>query len=180
MTAIVDFYRGDTADYLGRCLDEILGWNDVRLELVHNYIQVLFPLREESWFNANAPLIDDDTAAVFQRDEQLRANLTKAFERMLRFYGLRSEPEGGKVVRGDNFSLAMMNWLNPYNHNYRRITRILKCLTALGLADRARAFFDCLSQIHSEYGHEIIEDAFAYWRAAAEQTAPPPTRTLFD
>jgi hypothetical protein len=167
MSAVVDFYRGDSPDYLGRQLDEILAWNDVRLELVHNYIQVLFPLREESLFNSRAPLLDEETMTAFRGDAQLRANLERAFERMLQFYGMRLDRESGRVERADNFRLAALNWLNPHNHNYRRITRILKCLIDLGLAERARAFFDCLSEVRADYGGEINEDAFAYWKAAA-------------
>src|SRR6476620_8002646 len=110
MSAIVDFYRGDAPDYLGRRLDEILAWNDVRLELVHNYIQVLFPLRDESFFNISAPLLNEETIAAFRADERLRANLARAFERMLHFYGLRHD-ETGRVVRAEHFGMAAMNWL---------------------------------------------------------------------
>src|SRR5437867_3026142 len=155
MSAVVDFYRGDAPDFLGRRLDDLLAWNDVRLELVHNYIQVLFPLRDESFFNISAPLLDEETVAAFRADEKLRATLARALESMLHFYGLLYDEAGGRVVRAEHFPMAAMNWLNPFNHNYRRITRILKCLRTLGLEERAKAFFACLTEINTEFGHEI-------------------------
>src|SRR5207248_62155 len=107
---------------------EMLAWNDVRLEMFHDYIQVLFPLREQSFFNWNAPLLDDATIAAFRADEALRANLARAFERMLLFYGLHYSATG-KVLRTDEFALKARHWLFPGDHNYRRITRILTSLT---------------------------------------------------
>lgn len=171
MSAIVDFYRGDAPDYLGRRFDDILAWNDVRLEMVHNYIQVLFPLSEESMFNSSAPLLDQETITAFRADDRAKANLGRAFERMLGFYGLHYDEATAQVVRADNFFIARQNWINPYNHNHRRITRILKCLTALGLGDRARAFFACLRDIYSEFGRDISAQTFAYWSDAVGQDA---------
>jgi hypothetical protein len=166
MSSIVDFYRGDAPDYLGRTLDEILSWDDERLEDVHNYIQVLFPLGEYSFFNIRAPLIDEATIAAFQGDERLRANLARSFERLLAFYGMRYDPRTGKVELAVDFVEKALNWLNPYNHNYRRITRILRSLASLGLPERARAFFDCLSKIYASQREEIGPVAFAYWQEA--------------
>jgi hypothetical protein len=168
MSVIVDFYRGTRPDYLGRSLDEILGWDDDRLEYVHNYIQVLFPLREGSFFNASAPLLDDPTVSAFREDEGLRQNLEQAFESMLHFYGLERDPGSGKVTRAPHFPDRAAEWLSPFNHNYRRITRILRSLTTLGLGGEAGAFFECLAEIFKEHRDVIGEDTFAYWHEALD------------
>jgi hypothetical protein len=166
MSSIVDFYRGDAPDFLGRTLDEILSWDDERLEDVHSYIQVLFPLGEYSFFNIRAPLIDEGTISAFQADPRLRANLARSFERMLAFYGMGYDPKSGKVELAVDFVEKALNWLKPYNHNYRRITRILRSLASLGLPDRARAFFDCLATLYASQREEIGPVAFAYWQEA--------------
>src|SRR5205823_15955 len=127
--SIVDFFRGTAPDYQGRRLDDILAWDDDHLESIHDYIQVLFPLYEPSMFNFRAPLLDEATVAAFRADEGARANLARAFERMLRFYGLRHDAASGKVLRADNFAQKAENWISPFNHNYRRVTRILGSLT---------------------------------------------------
>jgi hypothetical protein len=51
---IVRFYDPDVRakDALGRQHDEILAWPDSKLESLHNYIQMLFPLPEGSPFNS--------------------------------------------------------------------------------------------------------------------------------
>src|SRR5271170_564607 len=41
---LVAFYRGGYTDN-GGTLDQMLSWDDARLESVHDYIQWLFPLR---------------------------------------------------------------------------------------------------------------------------------------
>jgi hypothetical protein len=165
---LVAFYRGEEPDYQGRRLEDMLAWNDVRLEMFHDYIQVLFPLRDPSFFSSRAPLLDDATIASFRADEKIRANLTRAFERMLLFYGLRHDGASGTVVRTDEFALKARHWLFPGDHNYRRITRILHSLTLLGLEDRARAFFEALTDIYREFPADVGEETFRYWEHAGE------------
>src|SRR5207245_1453230 len=97
MSAIVDFYRGDQPDYQGRKLHDIWQWDNDRLESVHDFIQVLFPNQEPSRVNPDAPLLDQVTIDAFQQDEELRRNLARSLDRMLRFYGLAYEPESGRV-----------------------------------------------------------------------------------
>ena len=51
---IVRFYRGEGRDGAGRTIEEVWGFSAVRLELTHDFIQWLFPLRHPSAFNAGA------------------------------------------------------------------------------------------------------------------------------
>src|SRR5262245_66390764 len=83
---IVRFYRGDSPDARGRRLDDILAWDDEQLEAVHDYIQWLFPLDEPSRFNRDAPLLTPADRQAFHH-QQLAANLRRALDRMLAFYG---------------------------------------------------------------------------------------------
>lgn len=166
MSRIVAFYREESPDYLGRRLRDIWAWEDARLEERHNYIQVLFPNRDPSMFNAHAPLLDEGTIAAFQDDPQLRANLARSLDRILSFYGLAYHPETQEVLPTPQFPEQAANWLTPYNHNFLRITRILKCLMALGLPERAHAFLRCLEQIYEQYSEVIGEESLAYWQEA--------------
>ena len=166
MSAIIDFYGGDQPDYQGRKLRDIWQWSNDRLESVHDFIQVLFPNQEPSRVNPDAPLLDQVTIHAFQQDEELRKNLARSLDCMLRCYGLAYEPKTGRVVRADDFSEQSRNWLTPYNHNHLRITRILKCLVALGLPQRAQAFFACLKEINAERKRDIAPETFAFWKSA--------------
>jgi hypothetical protein len=177
MSRIVSFYRGEQPDFLGRKLQEIWQWDNDRLEEIHNYIQVLFPNREPSQVNASAPLLDAAAIHAFRQDEQLRKNLAISFERMLHFFGAKYDPQTGKVTKGPDFAERARNWLSPYNHNYLRITRILKCLVALGLPDHARAFFEFLQEVYSEHKTDIGSESLGYWRNAVTPHSSSEGRT---
>lgn len=163
---IVAFYRGEAPDYLGRRLEDIWAWDDMQLEMIHNYIQVLFPLREPSLFSYQAPQLDDAAVAAFRGEDRLRANLDASFVRTLRFYGFQLDGEANKVTRAEDFEMKAQHWLAPFDHNYRRITRILHSLSILGLENRARAFFEALAELYRERPREIGEETFSYWRNA--------------
>src|SRR5438552_9437961 len=144
MSRLLEFYAGQATDREGRRLADILSWDDEELEMVHDFIQWLFPLPEPSRFNSDAPLLTADDIAAFRADPQLRANLAKSFDRMLRFLGL-VQNENGSVSSGPNLTERQRHVWAFANHNWLRITRILRSLTLLGLADHARAMHACLA-----------------------------------
>lgn len=166
MSWLIGFYRGTNPDFLGRWLKDIWTWDYDRLESVHNYIQVLFPNAEPSMFNSQAPLLDAETIAAFHQDAELRANLRRSLDLMLGFYGLERTEDGKGIRPAESFVLRAVNWLAPGDHNYLRLTRILKCLRALGLPEDALALFACLEDLYHRYPREIGEETFAYWQDA--------------
>ena len=103
MSQLLDFYRGEGTDAEGRSLHELWSWSNDELEQVHDFIQWMFPLREPSRFNPDAPLLTAADVAAFRSDAFLRSRLTKSFKRILVFLGL-SLAEDGTVVEGPNFA----------------------------------------------------------------------------
>ncbi|HEY7837205.1 MAG TPA: opioid growth factor receptor-related protein [Terriglobales bacterium] len=148
---ILTFYRGGCDDR-GRRLAEILAWSDARLEAVHDYIQWVFPLPEASGANPSAPVLSQADIAAFGADPGLRQRLAAALERMQAFYGLR--PPGP------------MPWLTPGNHNYLRLTRMLRCLRTLGLEAEARELFAQLEAVYRDHAAVIGAVTFGFWRRA--------------
>jgi hypothetical protein len=165
---LVAFYLGRSTDSRGRTLDEIQSWDDCRLETVHDYIQWLFPLTEGSGSNPNAPVLDDAQIATFRTSDDLKGRLLDSFKVMLSFYGLECDDtsESPKIMKADWFELRKAHWLTPMNHNYLRITRILKSLQLLGLEEYARAFLTFLEQLYKEEGKQIGDTTFFYWKSA--------------
>ena len=156
---LIAFYSGKGADDRGRRIDEIWRFSHEELESVHDYIQWLFPLTERSAFNPGAPLLDEDTIARFREEGALRANLERSLRVMLDFYGLAIARN--EILRVPTFAARARVWLTPHNHNFLRLTRILKSLSLLGLHDRATQLLACLE------GLPIIdEEALRYWREA--------------
>ncbi len=149
---IVRFYAGDAPDSRGRLLAGIQGWDDARLEAVHDTIQWLFPLPEPSGFNPGAPLLTAEDIAAFHRGPALRAALLASWQRMRRFYGL---PHGAG------------HWLTPGNHNMLRLSRILRCLHLLGLQEEAEALLRDLETLHtSGHARAIGPVTLGHWRRA--------------
>jgi len=174
MSGILDFYAGEKTDDRGRYLSELWNWPDERLEDVHDYIQWMFPLRDRSAFNAQAPVLDAETIAAFRARPELQENLRTSFLRMLRFYGLAME--GGHVTAAPIFAARSSNWLWANNHNHLRITRILVSLRLLGLESEAQAFYAFLAALYErEKGNArpaITATSFRFWTAAARDPLP--------
>lgn len=167
MSRLLDFYRGLKTDTEGRHLKDILARPDDDLEEVHDFIQWLFPLQEPSQYNRDAPLLTNQDIAAFRSDPVLQANLMRSFERILAFLGLALSD--GKVVEGKNFKARVPDAWASLNHNWLRITRILRSLTLLGMATQAQAFYERLDAIYTSRTFPIPADTFRYWAEAVEE-----------
>ena len=129
---IIPFYRGQEANNNGVTLDQILSWDDDRLERVHNFIQWIFPTDIPSAHNSTAPVLDRLTYYQFRIDPALKNQVMRSLVRMLTFYGLRID-ERGLIVRGPNFAPRLANFLTN-THNFARISRMLRSLYLVGLS----------------------------------------------
>src|SRR5262245_4888856 len=162
---LVAFYLGEFPDIEGRMIETIWAWDYQRLEYTHNYIQWLFPMKQRSQFNPRAPILDDETIERFKRHPQLKAHLLQSFKVMLKFYGLqcsREEDSEVEITKSGEYLERKQNWLNPVNHNYLRITRILTSLSLLGLSNYAQALFKCLDQIYQEESRQIGRETYQF------------------
>jgi hypothetical protein len=149
----------------GHTFDAVLAWGDDVWEDVHDFIQWLFPNDAASAFNATAPRLTPQLAALWVTDQVLRDNLDRAFARWLRFVGVERTAEGGFDFR-EPTNTAVWAWPN---HNWLRITRVLTCLRLLARAADARALGEFLLNVAApRYG--IPEDTLRYWRSAAGGT----------
>jgi hypothetical protein len=162
---LIQFYRGAAPG--GRAIEEIWSYDHRRLEMVHDYIQWLFPIPEPSRFNPNAPVLTAADAAALRADPTLRTHLLRSLSVMLDFYGLI---EGrGAIRRGSAFAVRSQDWLTPLNHNYLRLTRILQCLHQCDLDTEARALLACLEDIAAHEGKDVIASrTLEFWRGAVE------------
>ncbi len=163
---LIAFYRVGARDDEGRTLDEILAWPDDELEAVHDFIQWLFPLPEQSSANPWAPVLDEKTIALFRATEEMRERLRNAFLRMLRFYGLTWTEV--RVIRAVNFNDRAENWLWPGNHNHLRLTRMLRSMKLLGLQAESAALFDALEEISTSFPGRITSRTITFWHNAVK------------
>jgi Opioid growth factor receptor (OGFr) conserved region len=162
------FTTAPNQHHRGRYLREIQEWPDDQLESVPDYIQWLFPLPEPSGFNVAAPALTRESIRDFLARPDLQENLRVSFLRLMNFCGL--EVRSGTVTRAPNFAAKATGWLSPGNHNHLLITRILRCLTVLGLEAEAKAFRECLAEIYEDEQNKplpaISDETMLYWREA--------------
>lgn len=178
-TLILDFYRSDGTDHRGRTLLQIVRKPDRWLEETHDYIQWLFPLHEPSQFNPHAPLLTEEAREAFLNGSQadrmnFQRNFGSAIYRMLVFYGYsfgpltpdRVEPTGEWRNKADN-------WLTDGNHNFLRMTRMLRCMTLLGREALARSFHACLTAVARAHPTVISRRTASFWDEAIQSPAQP-------
>ncbi|MBV8435795.1 MAG: hypothetical protein JO029_16050 [Candidatus Eremiobacteraeota bacterium] len=156
------FYEGAAPDDRGRFLHDIVAFDDAALEYTHDFIQWLFPLRERSGANPDAPVLDDATVAAFASRSELRAALHRSLDRMLAFYGLAWNAD--RIVVSANFD-ARRGWLTPGNHNHLRLTRMMVSLRTLGLTVQSVALHRCLTELAQTEGG-VTAATLRYWDAA--------------
>ncbi|XP_066535500.1 opioid growth factor receptor-like protein 1 [Hoplias malabaricus] len=101
-----------------------------KLEHNHTYIQWLFPLREQG-LNFYAQELTQDEIKEFQNTREAKRRFLLAYTIMLDFFGIKLLDKNGNVARAANWQDRFQH-LNESQHNYLRITRILKSLGELG------------------------------------------------
>jgi hypothetical protein len=169
-TPVVRFYRGLGIDHRGRTLAEILQWDNDALEEVHDYIQWLFPLDEPSGASRHAPVLTAADISTFRSDATLKETLRRSLVRMLAFYGFELIDKDGapQVAPARDWEDRAGVWLHPYNHNYLRLTRMMKSLSLLGLAEYAHSLRDALLTESGLIGRDVIgSTTLQYWKNAA-------------
>ena len=162
--SLLGFYGGTGSDDRGRRLEDIWRFSHAELEAIHDYIQWLFPLAEKSAFNPGAPVLDDATIARFKSDATLQRNIERSLDVMLDFYGFARD--GDRIVQAPSFGERAANWLTPGNHNFLRLTRILKSLTLLGIEQRAHQLLDRLEEVYASHESAIGKRTINFWRQA--------------
>jgi len=148
---LIAFYRGGEDDS-GRRLDDILKWDHHRLESTHDYIQWMFPLTERSLANPSAPVLSSEDVRLFRREPPLQQRMLDALGVMRAFYRLDD--------RGP------YPWLEHGNHNYLRLTRMLRSLRTVGLESQARGLFDSLTALYHAHQGDIGATTYGYWERA--------------
>ncbi|KAI1332470.1 opioid growth factor receptor conserved domain-containing protein [Xylariaceae sp. FL0255] len=172
-----------SADHAGRTLEEILAWDDEKLECTHDYIQTVFPLTEPSPYEHLAPVLDEETMLIFRHSPPLQQSVVRSMIRILKFYGFEVDEwswniddtgrphltDGAISIRDrDVFAQQQAHWLRRLNHNHLRMSRIIRCLRLIGLEDVALGFYDAISEIYSQLGSPDSRSP-QFWRAAMRQ-----------
>ena len=141
------FLNGTGEDNYGRTYFQLLNQTDKELEHNHKYIQYLFPISKKSIHAMYAKTVTKGEISQWHL-EKIRENMHNAYERMMRFYETNDY------------------WITPYNHNYKRLSRMLESLRLFGLDEEANELFSYLSELYSICPTIIGERTYSYWKAS--------------
>ncbi|WP_046862034.1 opioid growth factor receptor-related protein [Microvirga massiliensis] len=145
---LVRYLAGRGTDARGRTAADVIALSDWELERSHDWVQWLFPLPTRSSAVPGSPILSDADIAAIKSDPVAIATLERAVDRMITFY-----------ERTDH-------WLQRYDHNHLRITRILQSVSLLLGHSSARAFLDCVMALHEAAGAPVNPTSLQYWRDA--------------
>lgn len=162
MSKIIDFYLKDSSNCDGLSLEAIWAFSDNDLEQSHDVIQWLFPTVEPSMFNPDAPSLTNRDIELWKANPELKINLRESFNRFLSFLGFEYE-DGTLFLKHKKNNV----WCG-FNHNWLRITRVLNCLTTLGLDLECKCLYQTLKSLYESNEYEITDEVFSYWKAAAK------------
>ncbi|MCR5144770.1 MAG: DUF87 domain-containing protein [Lachnospiraceae bacterium] len=119
---------------------DYLNQTHLQLEKRHNYIQYMFPTDIPSK-RIGAPTINADGAYILGKNKTVRENLRLATEVMIEFF------------------TSKKNW-RKNDHNFKRISRILRCLRLFGLDDEADRFYETILSVTKSVADDKTK---TYW-----------------
>ncbi|KXN88256.1 Opioid growth factor receptor [Leucoagaricus sp. SymC.cos] len=141
-----------------------------KLEYEHGFIQWLFPIRENGVNWESQPIQPHEIEAM-KTNTEIMTRVVRSYELMLDFYGMRmlSLETGllGRALRPGNYESRYRN-LVVSSHNYLRISRILKCLSELGLEHLNAGFLLHVLNEQSEFGELVapgLQNSMDRWWA---------------
>lgn len=145
---LITFLSGSGKDSNKRTLEDVLSFSDTKLENEHDYIQWLFPLREQSGAIWDAPTLSNVDITYASKNTSVQDNFSKGLERITAFY------------------LSNDHWLTPDDHNHLRITRILKSTRLILGKEKSSEFYSLLLSRIQEKDANINPKNMAYWHEA--------------
>ena len=145
---LVAFLEGSGTDTGSRRLSDIWQFDDDEIDYTHDFIQWMFPLREASGANFNAPTLAASDVETIQSSMQCRQNLEKSATWILAFLERTEE-------------------IFQYtNHNHLRVTRIIKSLRLLHSDQQAEQFKQAVLAMIQAREARINPITVAFWLEA--------------
>ena len=111
MADIIKFLRHEGPDFKGRTLKDLWKFEASQIEHSHDVIQWLFPSDIPSKHHNQSPILTPEQVNTMWRDEIIRSSIITSslfFDRFL----TETTPD----------------WVTPKNHNFLRITRVIRCM----------------------------------------------------
>lgn len=162
----VAFLEGTGEDEKGRDITKVLAFSNWKLELIHNYIQCVFPTNSQSKFSKIRP-VSDEELQILRNSDKAKENVRKMYHRMLKFWKL----DGDRYLKwGLKGTFRFWNYWD--NHNHWRMSRVLNSLCLLRMDEEFKDFSMRLSkmiELRNEHkGVRITKETAMVWKENME------------
>ena len=142
------FLLNESCDHKGRMLSDIYKFSDIEIEATHDFIQIVFPLAEPSFWSSNKYFIESQK----QIDSLSKnKNVKEAILQSASWY--------------ISFLKRNNHWKNVNDHNLKRITRMIKSVRLIVgdiEADKVKKEIISIENIEKLVGQKSIN----YWKNA--------------
>ena len=137
-------------DFKNRFLNDIWNFSDEDIEHTHDFIQILFPLNEQSESIFHGYYLNTETSIDNIKTNHLaKINIVKSSKWFLSFLKRNS------------------HWRRKHDHNYLRVTRVIKSLRLLVSDEEADIFYKLFMQLLDDRHKEKINSlTLSYWENA--------------
>ena len=145
-----NFLTNIEPDYKNRFLNDIWNFTDEDIEHTHDFIQLLFPLNEQSESVFHGYYLNTKSSIINIKSNDLaKSNIVTSSKWFLSFLERNT------------------HWRRRHNHNYLRITRIIKSLRLLVSDEEANKFYESFIELIDESLRSKINLAtLSYWENA--------------
>ena len=142
------FLLNESCDHKGRMLSDIYKFSDTEIEATHDFIQIVFPLAEPSFWSSNKYFIESQK----QIDSLSKnKNVKEAILQSASWY--------------ISFLKRNNHWKNVNDHNLKRITRMIKSVRLIVgdiEADKIKKEITSIPNVEKLVGQKSIK----YWKNA--------------
>jgi len=144
-----NFLTNAEPDFKNRFLNDIWNFSDEDIEHTHDFIQLLFPLNEKSESVFHGYYLNTESSIINVKSNDLaKSNIVKSSKWFLSFLERNS------------------HWRRRHDHNYLRITRIIKSLRLLVSDDEADTFYQLILNILTEEDRlKINSETLEFWKS---------------
>jgi hypothetical protein len=170
---IIQFYLGADVHPDHYIIDQVWKWSDLEINDKHSFVQWLFPLNVALQVSSSSPILSKKDIGLFRTEQELKRRLLISFTMMLRFFGLTIQFKDRAiiVVKSEDFEEKLckpfdkgMTWYRE--HHFKRISRMLRSMTLLGLEQPADAFYYALKDLHKSNKERIPVSTYLFWKDA--------------
>lgn len=156
--SLLDFYLLDQPNYEGVNPSGVLDYTLDQLEMCHSWVQWVFPLDEPSAVNPNAPLLTRELIEKLSDSISFKEIFALLADKFYKFLCM----EDRNTISNELVPI----WITPHNHNFLRITRVIKSALLLKQHNVAEKFYSYAREMYEKYPEIIGDETLKFWVAA--------------